>query len=47
MLPGAPYEDNDSGASILSMMVAEKKSGDEFVSYVVPDDGTADILSVI
>ena len=43
----APYEDSDSGASISSSMVAKRKSGDEYVSYVVPDDTTADILSMI
>jgi hypothetical protein len=43
---GAPYEDDNSGSSI-SSMVTERKSrsqGDAFAFYVVPDDATADIL---
>jgi hypothetical protein len=47
VLLGAPYEDNDFGAPISSSMVAERKSGDESISYVVPDDATVDILSTI
>jgi hypothetical protein len=44
------YEESDSGSSISSLMVAERKlrsRGDESTSYVVPDDATADILSAI
>ena len=44
------YEDNDSGSSISSSMVTERKirsRGDESAPYVVPDDATADILSAI
>jgi hypothetical protein len=44
---GAPHEDNDSGTSFLSSMVAERKSGDEYVSYIVPNDEATDILSTI
>ena len=50
MLLGAPYEDNDSGSSISSSMVAERNSrspGDDFVAYVVTDNATVDILSAI
>ena len=45
-----PYEDSDSGSSISSSVVAERKSsfeGDKSASYVIPDDATADILSTI
>jgi hypothetical protein len=47
---GSPYEDDDTRSSIASSMVAERKSrsgGYEFVSYVIPDDATVDILSAI
>ena len=47
---GAPYENNDSGSSISSSVVAKRKSsfeGDKSASYVIPDDATADILSTI
>jgi hypothetical protein len=47
VLLGAPYEDSDTGSSISSSMVAERKSrsqGDESASYVIPIDATADIL---
>jgi hypothetical protein len=50
VLLGAPYEDNDSGSSISSSMVAERdsrSSGDGSATYVVPDDATVDILSAI
>ena len=50
VLLGAPYEDNDSGSSISSSVVAERKSsfeGDKSASYVISDDATADILSAI
>jgi hypothetical protein len=47
VLLGAPYEDNDFGASISSPMVVERKSGDEYVSYVIPNDAIVDILSTI
>jgi hypothetical protein len=47
VLLGDPYEDSDSGALISSSMVAKRKLGDEYVSYVVLDDATADILSTI
>ena len=50
MLLGAPYEDNDSGSSISSSMVAERNSrspGDDSAAYVIPDDAIVDILSVI
>ena len=46
----APYKDNDSGSSISSLVVAERKpsfEGDKSASYVIPDDATADILSAI
>ena len=50
MLPGAPNKDSYSGSSISSSMVAERKSrfrDDESASYIVPDDETIDILSLI
>ena len=50
VLLGASYEDNDSGSTISSLVVAERKSsfeGDKSASYVIPDDATADILSAI
>jgi len=50
VLLGAPYEDNDSGSSISSSMVAERNSrspGDDSAAYVIPDDAIVDILSVI
>ena len=46
----SPYKDSNSGSSISSSMVAERiarSPGDESASFVVPDDATADILSVI
>jgi hypothetical protein len=45
VLLGAPYEDNDSGSSISSLMVVERdlsSRGDEFAAYVVPDGATTD-----
>ena len=50
VLLAVPYEDNDSGSSISSSMVAERNSrspGDDSATYVVPDDATADIFSAI
>ena len=50
VLLGAPYEDNDSGSTISSSVVAERRSsfeGDKSASYVIPDDATADIFSAI
>ena len=50
VLLGAPYEDDDSGSTISSSVVAERRSsfeGDKSTSYVIPDDATADILSAI
>ena len=50
MLLGAPNKDSYSGSSISSLMVAERKSrfrDDESASYIVPDDATTDILSLI
>jgi hypothetical protein len=50
VLLGALYEDSDSGSSISSSMVAERKlgsQGDESASYVILDDATVDILSAI
>ena len=47
---GSTYEDNDSRSSISLSMVAERKlrsRGDDFASYVVPVDATANILSAI
>ena len=46
----SPYKDNDSGSSISSSMVAERKSrsrGDEYASCIVPEDATTDILLLI
>ena len=50
LLLGDPCEDNDSGSSISSSMVAERISrskSDESATYVVHDDATTDILLVI
>jgi hypothetical protein len=50
VLLGDLCEDNDSGSSISSSMVAERISrseGDESTIYVVSDDATANILSAI
>jgi hypothetical protein len=50
VLLGVPYKDSDSGSLISLSMVVKRKSrsrGDEYASYVVPDDATADILSSI
>jgi hypothetical protein len=47
---GSPNKYGYSRSSISSSMAGERKSGiegDEFVSYTVPDDATADILSLI
>jgi hypothetical protein len=48
VLLGTPNADSYSGTSISSSMVTERKSsigGNEYASYVVPDDATVDILS--
>ena len=48
--PRYSQEGHFSGSSTLSSMVVEKKSrigGNESASYVVPNDATADIISLI
>jgi hypothetical protein len=50
VLLGTPNEDKYSGTSISTVDGLERKSrigGDESALYVVPDNATADILSLL